>query len=190
MFRHNSYAPLPTDPEAGPSIRPFKQKSRKLTSLRFVFRPKVILLISVISVLAILLDIRSKTWVGPVYVFNKEVRPEWLNSPSVQEPLLFRVAVISHPSEGERRRLIRDSIFKGVPSNEINLEYRFFVGTSGGNSSGEILDEIWREERQYKDMVILDMPDTYEKLAEKRYAALKWVSRTLSSFQHSTFRGG
>lgn len=180
QFRHwhNPYTHLPSeDPEAGPPTLLYIQKPRqsKLAFLSFVLRPRLILLICIISILVILLDIRSKTWHGPVYIFDKEVRPAWLDSPRTTKPLILRVAVISHPSEAQRRHLIRDSIFKGVSSKEVQIDYRFFVGIPEKNGSSLIKEEtsydIWQEERRHKDMVILDFHDTYERISEKRYAA-------------------
>lgn len=179
QFRRIPYTQLSTDPEAGLLEFPSFKKSSlpRLALLSFVLRPKVILSICIISVILILLDIRSKTWRGPVYIFDKEAHPAWLDSPHAAEPLILRVAVISHPSEAERRQLIRDSVFKGVPSKEVQIDYRFFVGIPERNGSSweDMPHDIWQEEQRHKDMVILDFPDTYERISQKRYAALKWV---------------
>ena len=46
-------------------------------------------------------------------------------------PLQLRVAIISHASEIERRSLIRDLVFKGVPEKFVKVEHRFFIGDLG-----------------------------------------------------------
>lgn len=184
QFRRIPYTQLPTDPEAGPLIYPSYKKSNssRLAPLSFVLRLRVILRvilsICIISAIVVLLDIRSKTWHGPVYIFDKEAHPAWLDSPQAAEPLILRVAVNSRPSEAERRQLIRDTVFKGVPSKEVQIDYRFFVGIPERNGSSweeTPLHDIWQEEQRHKDMVILDFPDTHERISQKRYAALKWV---------------
>lgn len=83
--------------------------------------------------------------------FGNETRPAWLDLPPVEIPLIFRVAVLSHPKEVDRRQLIRDNIFKGVRPSEISIEYRFIVGLPDGGSK------------------------TSQTLSQKRYFSLKWV---------------
>jgi len=188
MLRPTPYTRIPTS-EAGSSTLPgpapvtTTSRRNKISLLRFICRPRFILSISIFTVIIILLDIRSKTWVGPVYVFDKEDRPAWLDSPRTGEPLLFRVAVISHPSEVQRRQHIRNSIFAGVPSKEIQLDYRFFVGMPLENEFGKVSDEIWKEQERHKDMVIMQKPDVFERISEKRYAALKWAD----SFSNASY---
>ncbi|GJJ08179.1 hypothetical protein Clacol_002387 [Clathrus columnatus] len=185
MFRQISYARVPTSEPRSSTLPPAvtTSRKRKASPLRLIFRPKFILSISIFIVIIILLDIRSKTWVGPVYIFDKEERPGWLDVPRMGDPLLFRVAVISHPSEVHRRQYIRDLIFAGVPPNEIQIDYRFFVGLPLEDEFGEVSDEIWREQERHKDMVIIQKPDVYERISEKRYAALKWAD----SFSNASY---
>jgi hypothetical protein len=111
-------------------------------------------------------------------------RPEWLVPPSPEQnkttPLVLRIAVITHPSEVDRRTAIRESIFADVPSNEVSFQYKFFVGRAPGKRlhvwSTQTLDEIVDEEQTvHQDMEILDMKESSSGLGMKRHAALHWV---------------
>ncbi|GJJ06869.1 hypothetical protein Clacol_001065 [Clathrus columnatus] len=207
------HTPVGADFEAGPWVRTSpllplsNRKERRLTnsthsrrSSSSLFRPRrrYILIIFIIIVVVIVCDIRGKTWRGPVYIFDKKPRPKWLDSPYTtkslsKEPLILRVAVISHPSELERRRAIRDSIFRGVPSHEIQFDYRFFLGVSEDmeDGNGGKTNSLYREAEKYKDMVILkNIPETYDRIAQKRFAALKWASRSIflaDTFSNTTY---
>lgn len=113
---------------------------------------------------------KSLEW---IQTFDVESRPSWMDAPPPQVPLILRVAVMSHPKEVQRRQIIRDYIFKGVRPTEVEIDYRFMVGSPDGS-----LDALQREHEEHKDLVILDFKDELDRLSQKRFLALKWVCNT------------
>lgn len=159
-------------------------QNKILRHLRFLFRSRVLIVLVLLAItLSVTLfntrgnKVHWSKWNGPIYSFDTELRPGWMDVPSSTQnsPLLLRVAVLSHPKEVNRRQLIRDHIFKGVRSNEVNIEYRFIVGLHKQRHRGVPDYRLQKEHEQHGDLVILNFKDSYDRLSEKRYAALKWV---------------
>lgn len=107
--------------------------------------------------------------------FDAETRPSWMDLPLPLEPLAFRVAVMSHPSEVERRQLIRDNIFKGVRPSEIDLKYCFVLGLPDNVPAERKMDTLRKEQEKHGDLEVMDIDDARDRLSQKRYHALKWA---------------
>ncbi|GJJ06704.1 hypothetical protein Clacol_000899 [Clathrus columnatus] len=128
----------------------------------------------------------EKTELDPtIFAFDKESRPLWMDSPPTQPPLSLRVAVLSHPKEVQRRQLIRDNLFKGVRRNEIHIDYRFLVGlpVDGDNVVEKKVEQLKEEEKEKGDLVIVEIKEAFNRLSEKRFAALKWAD----SFSNTSY---
>lgn len=111
------------------------------------------------------------------FIFGQESRPQWLDTPPV-EPVVLRIAVMTRVDGFERRQAVREAVFQGVRKEDVSLDYRFFVGAAPKTEEGESTHRLVDEENQkFNDIVVLDeIDDIPERLSEKRYAALKWVS--------------
>ncbi|GJJ08033.1 hypothetical protein Clacol_002240 [Clathrus columnatus] len=128
----------------------------------------------------------EKTELDPkIFTFDKEPRPSWMDSPPTQPPLSLRVAVLSHPKEVQRRQLIRDNIFKGVRRNEIQIDYRFLVGlpADGNYFSKKKVEKLREEGKEHGDLVIVEIKEAFDRVSEKRFAALKWAN----SFSNASY---
>jgi hypothetical protein len=116
----------------------------------------------------------------------------WLQRPvtaSETQPLMLRVAIISHPAEFSRRKAIRDHMPVGVPHSEVNIQYYFFLGKAEdttwsrlkGSSAQEVHAAVHREAEEHDDIHFLDMVDNKNRLGYKRWRAIQWVCRTSNS---------
>jgi hypothetical protein len=117
--------------------------------------------------------------------------PDWLQPPAstaVHEPVVFRMAIISHPKEFDRRKAIRDYVLANVPKKEVRFDYYFFLGKTdkmapidGRNMTAEeINDEVQKEQKQHGDLFLIDMLESQRGLGEKRWRALKWVRPSMT----------
>lgn len=194
------YTLLPSDVEdhSGSNARPGSRKSRIISRiLRLSYRLKLVLflLIPVVTLLLVIVIQKTKSrrpiWNGPTYSFDKEPRPAWMTvvteSP-VKTPLSLRVAVLSHPKEVERRELIREYMFKGVPRNEVHIDHCFLVGKPSGWSAQGKLEKLLQEQEEHQDLVILDIEDSKKRLSQKRYSGLKWVCRLFAFSEQGSLR--
>jgi hypothetical protein len=111
-------------------------------------------------------------------------RPAWLDPPSGDfEPTKFRLAIITHPSEVSRRKVLRETVLSHLPRKEVVVDYRFFMGLTnkGGDVDGvpmsaEQMNEMVKvENTKHGDIKLLDVIEDKDRLAEKRYQALQWV---------------
>ncbi|KAF9000317.1 hypothetical protein BDQ17DRAFT_1327874 [Cyathus striatus] len=168
MFQAWRYSQLPaSDPEISAEL-PAK------TTLRRWLRPKPLAVIfsSLLFVVFLFHSVANMRSPRPPFAFDIDPRPKWLDKDPIGGPLVLRVAVMSAPYEFEKREAIRDTIFRGVRESDVNLEYRFFTGSTTDES---ILPRLSEEMDAHKDIISLDgIPDMPERLSEKRYAALKW----------------
>ncbi|GJD07749.1 Beta-1,3-galactosyltransferase 5 [Galdieria sulphuraria] len=89
--------------------------------------------------------------------------------------LLF-VALISKSSEYGVRSAIRSSWLQGKGSQ---VQHKFFLG--GENLSSLELEELRRENREYHDIVVLNMEDTYFNLTLKTILAFDWISENVNA---------
>jgi hypothetical protein len=135
------------------------------------------------------------SYVGlPVDAFNwtSPLVPTWLQRPVVApetQPLVLRVAIISHPAEFSRRKAIRDHMLVGVPHSEVDIQYYFFLGKAEdttwsrmkGSSAQEVDAAVHREAEEHNDIHFLDMVDNKDRLGYKCWRALQWVSHPISS---------
>jgi len=109
-------------------------------------------------------------------------RPDYLNT-TVPKPLIIRLALISRVDGYERRQILRDLMLTGIPSKYAKIEYKFFLGHLPGSASNTTLNSILAKENMlYDDLEILEnIDDIPQRISEKRFAALKWVSLCSSS---------
>lgn len=182
--RNNIYVPLPTDPEStvftphryGPSSLPYRFKYLLRNSNAFRFG-----LISFVMMATVLMTIYEILW-GGAMIFHPYSKPAYLNLP-VDRPLVLRLAIIARVDGFERREAIREAVLDGVPASDVSLEYKFFVGRARGNSleAERTMRKLEHENSVHGDIVIMrDIEDVPERISEKRYNALKWVSPSLS----------
>lgn len=102
-------------------------------------------------------------------------RPPWLEVKPAQ-PLRLRVAIISRPNEFDVRMALRESVLWDVPKSDVEMEFWFFVGRHSREDGPKIVRKLKSENDWYGDVVMLDIDDIPERVSEKRFAALKWVS--------------
>jgi hypothetical protein len=129
------------------------------------------------------------------FEWNTTKAPEWLAHPiNSGRPLRLRVAIITHPSEFERRHAVRELVLKGVPREEVLVEHLFFLGHVSDLSMN---DQVVREAAVHGDIELLDMSDSKTTLGTKRWEALRWVrphvndpSRSLLMNPSCIVRGG
>lgn len=187
MYPPNAqYTRLPTDPEDPNGPAPLI-KTRLTHKLRPFLRP--IYLIRLIVFLS--LSFLGWTFVRrslrgpskPAFTFDQDPRPSWLDT-SLSEPLRLRVAVISRASEFKVRMAMRESVFRGVRESDVSMDARFFVGAPTGIFSWFTQRKLTREMETNDDIVFLkDIDDTKQRLSEKRFAAVKWVSSSLFGYR-------
>ncbi|TFK31665.1 hypothetical protein BDQ12DRAFT_693758 [Crucibulum laeve] len=214
MYPPSRYAPVPNDDDSPSPSNPTSTSSAwpqsstlrrpPICALRIyclVLRTPhlVVLFLSFIG----LLTVYHLYW-GPApieFIYNLEPRPSWLDTPlpAGHEPLILRLAIITHIKESDRRKAIRDNVLSGLDitsaspsrsnssysrpfssnsSSEIQIEYRFFAGRAppaGFFSWGKSPNErILEENRRFGDITVLDVDDVPERVSEKRYGALIW----------------
>jgi hypothetical protein len=113
-----------------------------------------------------------------------ETKPAWLAKPVSGEhaPLVIRMAIISHPKEVERRATIRKSVLAGIPKSEVDLTYKFFVGTASapddmedGGEEARMDAAVREEQKEHGDLVVLDMQENLARMGEKRWRMFHWV---------------
>jgi hypothetical protein len=119
---------------------------------------------------------RAYNWTYP--------RPAWLEPPTGDfEPTKFRLAIITHPSEVSRRKVLRETVLSHLPRKEVVVDYRFFMGLTdkdgdveGVRMTAEQMNEMVKAENaEHEDIKLLDVVEDKNLLAEKRYQALHWV---------------
>jgi hypothetical protein len=120
-------------------------------------------------------------WLAPVRAPHFEGSSSSSKGPA---PLVLRIAVISHPEETDRRDAIRANVFSDLPTNEVKIDYRFFVGRTNGQRlhkwSMTTLDEMVEDEQaKYGDMHVLKFKESSSMLGVKRHAALQWVGNVI-----------
>lgn len=185
------YSALPTDPESAGTHEIYHPPLRKRLSeftRRPYFRP-VSLIFTGLFLIFLLKSHNSRdsgrthspvsaiTWPNETFSFALQPKPPHLDTP-LEKPLVIRMAIISRVDGFERRQALRDAMLVGVPAQDIQLDYRFFVGKAHENNpDGPSMKEKLKEENQkHNDVVVLDdLPDVPERISEKRFAALKWV---------------
>ena len=75
-----------------------------------------------------------------------------------------------------------------MPTSDVKIDFQFFVGTPTGiaNWWAKTGAKVEREATVYGDVVLLkEIDDIKERLSEKRFAALKWVSAVVSEMKDS-----
>ncbi|KAF8903681.1 galactosyltransferase-domain-containing protein [Gymnopilus junonius] len=175
----SQYSLLPTDPEdidspadpldAPPTSRPISSwlNVNSFRTRRFAFLAAGSLIVFILAGLY---------W---RHVFQETVvfPEDWLDTPPA-EPTVLRIAVITRVDGFERRKAVREAMFKGVRKEDVTLDYRFFVGAAPKDTNGTIVHRLVEEEnKKFNDIVMLDkIDDIPERLSEKRYAALKWAA--------------
>ncbi|XP_005113008.1 lactosylceramide 1,3-N-acetyl-beta-D-glucosaminyltransferase-like [Aplysia californica] len=91
----------------------------------------------------------------------------------------FLFSVPSAPSNFQRRRKVRRSslaTFAKNPGNNASL--LFFLGSPPGHSkrANNTRAQIYKEARNYQDMVLENFPDIYRNIRLKAVSMLKWTS--------------
>ncbi|KAH9479928.1 hypothetical protein JR316_0008524 [Psilocybe cubensis] len=116
-------------------------------------------------------------WRSDSFGFSTSERPAYLDKP-LTRPLVLRLAIITRVDAFERRQTIRESVLAGVKPNEVQIDYRFFVGRAKDGVEGlNTKLKLVKENKVYNDVVILDQfPDVAEKLSVKRFEAFKWTN--------------
>lgn len=106
-----------------------------------------------------------------VYNFTAS-RPKWLAPLPRQrpEPLIIRLAIISHPREFERRKAFRQYVLSDLPSHEIKIQYRFIMGYTDTADDRRVS----QERALHNDVLVLDMKESMDRMGEKRWRMLKW----------------
>ncbi|KAH9479931.1 Beta-1,3-galactosyltransferase sqv-2 [Psilocybe cubensis] len=138
-------------------------------------------------------------FIGPDFVFENTLKPSYIgvdaNTVNGTSPLVIKLAIISRVDAFERRQAIRESVLDGVPQEDVTLEYKFFVGRvplplknhsvsvsrqkAHDEETRRIMRRIDRENEVYGDVLVVeDVEDIPERVAEKRFAALKWANDT------------
>lgn len=170
------YIRLPTDLENDYEPIP-SRKARLANGLRRNLQPiTVFRAVSLLIAVALAVFWVTMTFIYPPFVFNEDDRPSWLDVPPPR-PLRLRVAVISHTSEFNLRMILRETVLWGVPKSDVDMVFRFFVGRLTGRNSVAVGQRLEQEMERYGDIVMLkDIDDIKERISEKRFAALKWVS--------------
>lgn len=203
MYSTNrQYHPIPTDTECPPSpCTEHQQDTYDPTPYYDHVRPKCPFLRSFALERTLLYRIIAFTFIilacityiicrvaapliGPDFMFNITPKPRYLDAVTSvdRSPLVVRLAIICRVDGFERRQAIRDSVLDGVPGADVTLEYRFFVGRvrdaiEDTEEGRRIVRRIERENEVHGDVVVLsDVEDVPERISEKRFAALRWVS--------------
>ncbi|TFK32889.1 hypothetical protein BDQ12DRAFT_728236 [Crucibulum laeve] len=103
-------------------------------------------------------------------------KPAWYELNPERQPLVLRLAIITRVDAFERREALRAEVLAGILPSDVVVDYRFFVGSPGDGAKAlhtRIL--LNQENTAYGDVEILnEIPDIFETVAEKRFAALKW----------------
>lgn len=107
-------------------------------------------------------------------------RPAYLSS-SLERPLVIRLAIIARVDAFERRQVIREAVLGGIKGEDVKIDHRFFVARpKGGKWTVKGMKIRWglqRERKTYGDVeVIQSFTDVGERISEKRFEAIKWVS--------------
>ncbi|TFK38843.1 galactosyltransferase-domain-containing protein [Crucibulum laeve] len=189
MYPPNQYSRLETDAESEPHLT-FPIKRTKILGIPLpLIKPLSILTCLILFLTVVLKSIKSTPSTEHprknIYVFDHHPRPEWLDSNSTRSPLALRLAIITRVDGFERRQALRESVLVGIRHSDVQLEYRFFVGQAPDGVDGlKTKIQLMKEMQFYDDILYLkDIPDVYERLSEKRYAALKWGG----SIPHATY---
>ncbi|KAF8510873.1 hypothetical protein BU17DRAFT_55076 [Hysterangium stoloniferum] len=189
MYQLTQYARLPQEEEwPTASLAPSQWILSSKRILKFLRRPRLI--VAFVFVIAIITFVgRNLTWNASstpskplfsngTFTFHESLRPTYLDI-QLQSPLAVRVAVITRRNEFERRHALRQSMLQGIPSTDVQLEYRFFLGERSPPFSFHEWILSWRiayESVMYGDITLLnDIVDIPARLSEKRYSALKWA---------------
>lgn len=185
------YTSLPTS-DPGLHHQPSRALNRLTTVRRKRLSRPLVFLLS-ISSLAILVYTLSTTFSSPIAstapswapsdLFFNASRPSYLASPP-PEPLRLRIAIISRVDEFERRRLLRETVLRGVGEEDVKMDFRFFVGKPAG---WKVRMRLWWEGWWAgNDVMILEtLKDIPQRLSEKRFKALQWVSSSSFFFLDS-----
>ncbi|KAH9479930.1 Beta-1,3-galactosyltransferase 6 [Psilocybe cubensis] len=112
---------------------------------------------------------------GPETISFDPPRPAYLDTPLV-EPMVIRLAIISHVFEFERRQVLRDTVLRGVPESDVHIEYKFIIGNpKEGLGNWTTWLQRTKEDWVYGDVHTVPVTDIPERLSEKRFGALKWA---------------
>lgn len=179
------YTSLPTS-DPGLTYQPSRALHRLTNVRRKRFSRPLLFLLS-LSSLAIVIYTLSTTfsspdastpgttsaWAPEDLIFNAS-RPAYLSSHPAT-PLRLRLAIISRVDEFHRRRLLRETVLRGVGEEDVKMDYKFFVGRPEG---WLIRMKLWWEGWWAgNDVLVLEMlKDIPQRLSEKRFRALQWVS--------------
>ena len=117
------------------------------------------------------------------FAFEDVPRPVYLDTP-LEKPLVIRLGIISRVDGFGKRQALREAMLVGVPSDYVQLDYKFFVGTVPNTTEGAaIAEKITEENRVYGDMMVLnDIADVPLRISEKRFAAIRWVRHMFMFF--------
>ncbi|GJQ08434.1 hypothetical protein GpartN1_g225.t1 [Galdieria partita] len=127
-------------------------------------RYKLLLILFLLCCFCYIRTYQTKKWDRPKSSHNK-----------ISYSFLF-VALISRSSEYSVRSAIRNS---WLQEKDSQIQHKFFLG--GENLSPLELEELRREDREYHDIVVLHMEDTYLNLTLKTILAFEWISKNINA---------
>jgi len=189
MYPPTQYAKLPQEEEWPAGSR---MLSQRIFSIPRIFLRRSRLIVSLVLVLAVLAFVgtnfvwktSSSVSLDPLFSnytfrFHESLRPTYLDTP-LQSPLAVRIAIITRRNEFERRQAFRQAMLQGIPSTDVQFEYRFFLGERPPPFSFTDWIRSWQiayESFHYGDITLNDIADVPDRLSEKRYSALKWAGK-------------
>ncbi|TFL02622.1 galactosyltransferase-domain-containing protein [Pterulicium gracile] len=107
-----------------------------------------------------------------LFSFPRSSRPKWLSTPAPQSPLVFRIAIITHPRDFDKRDAVRKYTLSNVPTSACKFSYRFILGYGNEAEDKLVLEEM----HKYGDIVRLDMKEDKRRMGEKRWRMLRWAA--------------
>lgn len=129
------------------------------------------------SINKLLPDLSPPVLAPEAFAFKATTKPYYL-SRGLDKPVVIRLGIIARVDAFERRQALREAMLSGVPAQDVKLDYRFFVGQpkEKGAKRLRIKLELAKEQREYGDVIVLDQEDITERISEKRFHAIQWVS--------------